>query len=171
MTMTSGGRQTDLRALAAGPWVVVDDGVMGGRSAGAVSEDDGVTVFSGTLSLENNGGFSSVRLPLSQSLRGYSGLRIKVRGDGRTYQLRLREGNRFDGVSWGTSFASSSEWTTMDIPFGRFRPTFRGRAVPQSGPVVAERIGQIGILLGDKNPGPFRLEVAALEGIAAAEGK
>ncbi len=161
----------DLRDLAAGPWVVVDDGVMGGRSAGAVSEDDGLTVFSGTLSLENNGGFSSVRLPLSQSLKGYTGLRIKVRGDGRAYQLRLREGNRFDGVSWGTSFASSSEWTTVDIPFARFRPTFRGRAVPQAGPVVAERIGQIGILLGDKNPGAFHLEVAALEGIAAAGGK
>ncbi len=159
----------DLLALAAAPWIVVDDGVMGGRSAGRVKVIDGTTVFSGELSLENNGGFSSIRLPLSQSLEGLSGIRLTVRGDGRRYQLRLRNGNRFDGVAWGTDFPTLSQWSTVDIPFDRFQPGFRGRSVPQAGPVVAGEVGQIGIVLADKNPGPFELEIRSLEGITVSE--
>ncbi|MFK7958235.1 MAG: CIA30 family protein [Lysobacterales bacterium] len=166
MTPSNSDQKNDLLTLAAAPWVVIDDGVMGGRSAGQVSIDEGVSTFSGTLSLENNGGFSSIRLPLKQSLDGYSGIRLVVRGDGRRYQLRLRNGNRFDGVAWRTEFATQSEWTRVDFPFDQFTPGFRGRNVPQAGPVVAEEVRQIGILLGDKNPGPFHLEIRSIEGIA-----
>ena len=43
-------------------WTVVDDVVMGGRSYGRFSIDsEGHGVFSGNVSLENNGGFSSLR--------------------------------------------------------------------------------------------------------------
>ena len=42
-------------------WFSVDDGVMGGVSKGKLSVEDGTLVFSGKLSLENNGGFSSLR--------------------------------------------------------------------------------------------------------------
>ena len=43
-------------------WKVVDDIVMGGRSNGKFEmSDDGHGVFHGAVSLENNGGFSSIR--------------------------------------------------------------------------------------------------------------
>ena len=43
-------------------WQAVNDGVMGGRSDGRFRLDDaGQMEFFGTLSLENNGGFASVR--------------------------------------------------------------------------------------------------------------
>ena len=43
-------------------WRVVDDGVMGGKSLGNFRLDaSGHGVFEGEISLENNGGFSSVR--------------------------------------------------------------------------------------------------------------
>ena len=43
-------------------WYVVDDGVMGGRSKGKLKLENGDTgVFSGKISLENYGGFSSIR--------------------------------------------------------------------------------------------------------------
>ena len=43
-------------------WYVVDDGVMGGRSKGKLKIENGDTgVFSGKISLENYGGFSSIR--------------------------------------------------------------------------------------------------------------
>ena len=49
-------------AEAAKPWQTVNDGVMGGRSDGRfkINEDKKMEFF-GTLSLENNGGFASVR--------------------------------------------------------------------------------------------------------------
>ncbi|MEM1443591.1 MAG: CIA30 family protein, partial [Verrucomicrobiota bacterium] len=40
-------------------WSIVNDGVMGGLSKGKVEiSKEGIMTFSGTLSLENNGGFS-----------------------------------------------------------------------------------------------------------------
>lgn len=156
----------DVLSMASGPWFVIDDGVMGGRSAGRVSSNENEVTFSGLLSLENNGGFSSIRLPLSRSLAGLAGIRISVRGDGRRYQLRLREGRRFDGVAWQTEFDTGPQWETLSIAFSEFRPTFRGRSVPQAGPVEPKEIRQIGILLADKNPGPFTVEVRALEGFS-----
>lgn len=43
-------------------WYIVDDVVMGGRSSGTFTlNEDGHGVFAGNVSLENNGGFSSVR--------------------------------------------------------------------------------------------------------------
>ena len=47
---------------AASGWQVVNDGVMGGVSEGTFEITDRNTLaFVGTLSLENNGGFASVR--------------------------------------------------------------------------------------------------------------
>jgi hypothetical protein len=44
-------------------WKIVDDAVMGGMSSSTFKLDpDGQGVFEGTVSLENNGGFSMVRL-------------------------------------------------------------------------------------------------------------
>lgn len=45
-----------------GDWKVVNDGVMGGVSEGGMSEMSNVMLFEGFLSLENNGGFSSVQV-------------------------------------------------------------------------------------------------------------
>ena len=43
-------------------WKIVDDVVMGGVSSGKISiNEDGHGQFEGTVSLENNGGFSSLR--------------------------------------------------------------------------------------------------------------
>ena len=44
-------------------WVVINDGVMGGRSESQVVYSDEALLFTGNLSLENNGGFASVRAP------------------------------------------------------------------------------------------------------------
>lgn len=67
-------------------WVSVNDGVMGGLSKGGAEMKDGVMVFSGVLSLENNGGFSSVRTRgYEADLSGAKGIVLRVKGDGRTY--------------------------------------------------------------------------------------
>ena len=43
-------------------WRIINDGVMGGESQGKFYIDtEGNGIFEGTISLENNGGFSSVR--------------------------------------------------------------------------------------------------------------
>ena len=143
-------------------WRVVNDGVMGGLSRGEIIITDSSTaVFQGILSLENNGGFSSTRtLPRPYNLDGYDGITLRVRGDGNTYQLRLRLDDRFDGVAYRFSFQTKADqWMMVEIPFSECVPVFRGRELSDVGPVVPARIQQIGFLVSDKQAGPFRLEV------------
>jgi monofunctional biosynthetic peptidoglycan transglycosylase len=146
-------------------WVAVHDTVMGGRSAGGLTRsEDGHLVFRGDLSLENNGGFASVRtLPRELGLADRTGLILRVRGDGRTYQLRLRLDDRFDGVAWRHRFATTAgQWTLVTVPFSVCEPVWRGRRVAGQGPLEPTRIRQVGFLLADKQPGPFQLEIARI---------
>jgi hypothetical protein len=144
-------------------WTIVNDGVMGGRSSSDVElTDDNTALFSGFLSLENNGGFASVRgrFP-TLDLSAYEGVTLRVRGDGRKYQLRFRMDGSFDGVAHGTEFETKAgEWTEVRIPFNRFQPTFRGYRPRGAGPLDPSRIQQITFLIGDKIEAPFQLEIA-----------
>ena len=145
------------------PWRSINDGVMGGVSAGGMLQSDEGLKFSGRLSLENNGGFSSVRRAVNQDLSNTTSVRIQVRGDGRRYQFRIRQNSDFDGVSWSAAFLSSEKWQYIDITLDQFTPVFRGRAVPQAGPVVPSAIQQIGFLLSDKTAGQFELEILSIQ--------
>ena len=66
-------------------WQAVNDGVMGGVSDGRfrITEDKTLEFF-GTLSLENNGGFASVRTkPADLDIKAGDTIVVRVKGDGR----------------------------------------------------------------------------------------
>lgn len=145
------------------PWQAVNDGVMGGISVGAmVASDDGLR-FEGTLSLENDGGFASVRRHFEDRLDGATGIRLRVRGDGRTYQFRIRLDDNFDGISWRGKFDTDGSVQTVDLSFEDFEPVFRGRLVEGAGKPDTSHIRQLGFLLADGGAGPFRLDIMAIE--------
>jgi len=66
-------------------WQIVNDDVMGGVSTSRFQIlTTGGAVFSGVVSLENNGGFASVRSqPVRADLTGCDSFLLRVRGDGR----------------------------------------------------------------------------------------
>jgi len=72
-------------------WASITDTVMGGVSIAELEfSPEGLLTFSGRVSLENNGGFASVRTQSAQiDLSAYKGLLLKVRGDGKRYSLNL----------------------------------------------------------------------------------
>ncbi len=149
-------------------WYVVNDGVMGGRSSSEMRHEEGdIGVFDGNLSLENNGGFASVRAVVAEgALAGASAPVLRVRGDGKRYQLRLRMGGDFDGVAYAAGFETTAgQWTTLQLPLKSFRPTFRGYVPRNAKPLDSAQVRQIGIMLTDKQEGPFRLEIAGLEAV------
>jgi monofunctional biosynthetic peptidoglycan transglycosylase len=147
-------------------WQVVNDGVMGGisRSEMRVTEA-GTGLFTGALSIEHNGGFASVRTSLPPGrLAGHRGLQLRVRGDGHTYQLRLRINDRFDGVAYRHLFAThNQEWQTINLTFADFEPTFRGRILDNVPPLDPALIHQLAFMLADKTPGPFALEIECVQ--------
>ncbi|MGM0516759.1 MAG: CIA30 family protein [Pseudomonadota bacterium] len=146
-------------------WRAINDDVMGGVSQGHMHVEDGIGVFSGEISLENNGGFTSARRePETFDLSDQAGLVLNVRGDGRRYQLRLYTDRLNDGGAYRALFQPpAGQWQRLDLPWHGFEAVFRGRRLEDAPPLDPEGIRQVGLLIADRQPGPFRLEVAWLE--------
>jgi monofunctional biosynthetic peptidoglycan transglycosylase len=143
-------------------WSVVNDGVMGGRSTSRVQmTGDGTLRFHGNVSLENNGGFASTRTEISPlDLSAFRGVALRVRGDGRRYQLRLGVAGDWSRIWYRAAFDTlDDEWIEVRLPFPDFEPTFRGRRPPRAPPLDPSVLRQIGLLIADRREGPFELEV------------
>jgi monofunctional biosynthetic peptidoglycan transglycosylase len=144
------------------PWIAVNDGVMGGLSQGSAKIKDGLLHFSGSLSLENNGGFSSIRTPgKGHDLTTAKSMILRVKGDGRTYQLRISTDARFRGsrISYSAEFATKTdEWIEVTVPFATFKPTYRGNAL-DGPPLDLSKVEEVGLLIGDKRTRSFSLNV------------
>ena len=149
------------RSLA--EWSSVDDRVMGGISRSRVEQASAQTVrLAGTLSLEQNGGFASIRRPIAagQELSRADGIALRVRGDGGRYQLRLRTDGNSDGVAYRASFPTrAGEWTDVRVRFDSMVPTWRGRRVRDAPPLDPGRVRTLGFLVADKQEGFFELEI------------
>jgi NADH dehydrogenase [ubiquinone] 1 alpha subcomplex assembly factor 1 len=143
-------------------WRVVNDTVMGGVSQSRIEAGaNGTAVFAGTVSLENSGGFASVRSPAVEHDRaGYEGIALRVRGDGKGYKLTIRTDGRFDGVYYQAPVQTEpGAWQELRVPFSRFVPTFRGRRVEGAPKLDLARIQSLGFMISDRQAGPFRLEI------------
>lgn len=110
-------------------WTYFADTVMGGVSTGDASfERDASGAFvrlSGEVSTDNNGGFIQVRRPLSDRLPADTqGVRLKVRGNGGVYFIHLRtKGTRLPWQYYQAQFATSPDWTVVQLPFSAFKPS------------------------------------------------
>lgn len=142
-----------------GDWFVVDDGVMGGRSRGTVGlSDEGHGIFQGTVSLENNGGFSSIRARLEGlETRGYSAFKIRLKGDGRNYQFRVRS-QLNERHSYQFEFPTTGEWQELTVPFDQMIPTFRGMRLNLTN-YPGELVHECSFLISNKKNESFRLEL------------
>ena len=151
---------------AAQQWQAVNDGVMGGVSDGRFTITDEKTLeFSGTLSLENNGGFASVRTkPTDLDIEAGDTLVVRVKGDGREYVLNLYTKSRRMAFSYRAPLPTTKdEWTEVRVPLEDFIPTAFGRRVQGMGPVGPDQINGLGFMLSDKKPGKFRMQVESVK--------
>ena len=143
-------------------WQTVNDGVMGGVSEGKFKITDTKTMeFFGTLSLENNGGFASVRTKAKKlSLEKDDTLVAKIRGDGRQYMLNLYPNKQRMAYSYrATVQTKKDEWIEVKVPLDKFEATSFGRIVKNAGLVKPEEINSLGFMLGDKKAGRFKMEI------------
>ena len=142
-----------------GNWQVVNDGVMGGLSRGTfIPGETETAIFSGTVSLENNGGFSSVRYNTGKiEVEGFSILELHLKGDGKKYQVRIREKSS-DYYSYIYTFETSGEWETVKITLAELYPSFRGRKLNFPN-YQGNSMVEISFLIGNKKAESFRLEL------------
>ncbi|WP_207062724.1 CIA30 family protein [Motiliproteus sp. SC1-56] len=142
-------------------WQPISDAVMGGCSVARLRYEEGRGVFEGEVSLANNGGFASVRrAPEAFDSGSSSGLALRVRGDGRRYQLRLKTDDAFDGILYRACFQPrANHWQELTLPWSAFEAAFRGRVLREAPALSPARVRQFGLMTGDKRAGPFRLEL------------
>lgn len=169
---TPAGEERALADFGADPgapgWYVVNDNVMGGRSEGGFTIEGGELRFAGRTNT-NGGGFSSIRTkPLQLDLSQHAGIRLKVKGDGRRYTWRLTTNARWRGreISYWADFdTEDGAWSTVDIPFSRFIPRYRGTRLdgPELDPA---QITGMGLMIYDKLDGPFELHLASVHAFA-----
>lgn len=138
-------------------WVVINDGVMGGRSQGVFYlSDKGHAVFSGHISLQNNGGFSSVRYAMPViNVEKFSKVVLTIKGDGKRYQFRIKA-NASDYHSYITYFATNGDWQEITIPFNQMDPSFRGVKVNKA-KYGGTQMEEVGFLIGNKKEEDFSL--------------
>jgi NADH dehydrogenase [ubiquinone] 1 alpha subcomplex assembly factor 1 len=146
---------------SSGEWTIINDVVMGGVSISKfVINENSTATFSGTVSPDNNGGFASARASLKSEFKDFKGVIIRVKGDGKIYNLRFRTNKNFDGFSYQAKFETESgEWKEYKIPFKEFKPTNRGNTLSNKPKLASTDIKQIGILISDKQFGKFEINI------------
>ena len=151
---------------AVATWTTVNDPVMGGRSTSTVTFGDGGLVFSGNISLDNNGGFASARGPQNPDLgrlaAGATSLHVRALGDGKTYVLKAETGQPWSYIQ---RFATEpGVRRAYDLPVGGFQPVGRFLdPVPSAPPLDTSALSRVGIYILDKQEGPFQLVVSAID--------
>lgn len=146
-------------------WYVQNDNVMGGRSEGGFDISLGALYFSGNTNT-NGGGFSSIRTrSLKLDLSAYTGIRVKVKADGRRYTWGVQTDARWRGRRvnyWADFDTSAGETETIDIPFDKFFPQFRGFKL--DGPEIdTSQIKEFALYQYDKTDGPFAMTLISVE--------
>ena len=144
-------------------WQIVNDDVMGGISNSKMYlNEENMAVFEGRVSLENYGGFCSVRHDLEKiPTEGKTTLVLKLKGDGKNYQLRIKA-NRRDYASYVKEFSTTGQWQEVRIALKDMYPSFRGRRLNRSN-FEGDYFSQLSLLIGNKKAERFSLEIESIQ--------
>jgi hypothetical protein len=153
------------QAGAVDGWAAIDDRVMGGVSSSRLRHDPaGHAVFEGFVSLDRQGGFASVRSPVGRYGRsGDAECVVELRGEPKRYKLGLFTGSGRDAWGYQIGFVPHpGRWSLIRLPLSQCRAVFRGRPLPDAPPLDPAAIRQFGLVIADRQAGPFALELRSI---------
>jgi len=144
-------------------WRIVNDDVMGGISNSSFKlSRAGHGIFQGNVSTKNNGGFASVRHIMNKiNINESTTIRVKVKGDGKNYQFRIKN-KKSDYFSYITTFSTSGEWQIIELKLKDFYASFRGRKLDLPN-FDQQEIEQIAFLIANGENEAFKLEIEKIE--------
>lgn len=160
-------------------WGALDDVVMGGVSNSSFQWSNGKAVFAGNVSTSNSGGFASVRtrnFDPAIDLSGYTGIELRVKGDGNRYKFLVRDDDGWDSIGYSYSFDTvAHEWINVRVSFSELIPVFRAKTMANAMPMNSSQVRSLQLMLskfeydGALNPkfhpGEFRLEVSEIRAV------
>jgi NADH dehydrogenase [ubiquinone] 1 alpha subcomplex assembly factor 1 len=143
-------------------WEVEDDVVMGGRSQGAFRiNEEGHAVFTGTVSLENDGGFSSVQYYFApMDVSAYRNALLRIKGDAKRYRF-LVESESGARHYYVYEFETTGKWQTVRIPLREMYPVSRGDRLNMPD-YPAESLAMVRIMIANGRAETFRLEIDSI---------
>ena len=148
-------------------WIMISDNVMGGITESNLAYTDSSMVLSGTISLENYGGFASVKTKFGRfDLSDYKGVRIRFKAANQRFAFTLENSRNWTQPYLKGEFgtAKANTWTETTIYFKDFNEYQIGE--PTGGkldPAQLKGIVRLGIITNEKKEGPFSLEVDYVE--------
>ncbi len=147
-------------------WYTINDGVMGGLSDSTGILNQNSLLFKGKVSLDNNGGFASIRCPFGKyDLSEYEKLEIYYRSSGFNFALVLETEEAFYLPNYKYILPDTKgEWQVIEFKTKLAHEYQMGRA---SGKVISEEklgnIIRIGFINYDKKAGEFELETDSIK--------
>jgi NADH dehydrogenase [ubiquinone] 1 alpha subcomplex assembly factor 1 len=139
---------------------IMNDSVMGGVSQSSLREDPHGMFFEGQISLENNGGFASMR-SLVRFPHGTQLIELLAKGDGKRYKLVLRT-ELAPRVTYAADFIAEPTWQTYRFHLNQFKATFRGQAI--HAPTLSfSDVTEFGILISNSQAGSFAIQLKTLQ--------
>ncbi|MCG9642135.1 CIA30 family protein [Vibrio sp. Isolate34] len=145
-------------------WTATNDNVMGGISTGGLIYNGGMSQFKGELSLENNGGFSSISRSIEYLSSEMDSVELTFVGDGRTYQLRFTTWKDGYRTNYKHNFETiKGEQLKKTFQLKDFQAVFRGRLLSGAPELKAQDIKKIGFLIADKQALPFELNLIQIQ--------
>jgi hypothetical protein len=160
-------------AAAEGFWFPVTDAVRGGKSTifMQVNRDQTATVSGELVLNESNAGFASYRVQREDGTNWNIGsaqaLVIEARGDGREYKLLIEDKNSSSSrpkFTWQAAFVPpTNQFGEIEIQVDQLVPVSRGQVFVGAPTFDASNVMEIGFQINDKQNGPFRLDLKAVE--------
>ena len=139
-------------------WFIVNDDVMGGNSKGSITYINNNLIFQGKISLENNGGFSSIRKYVDKiKVNNKKEVILDLKGDGKIYYLRIKSSVN-DYYTYTIPFNTSGKWQKIVLKLEDMYCSYRGRKLNISN-FNKNSIEEIGFLIGNNNNESFKLEI------------
>ena len=139
---------------------IVNDAVMGGISRSGLRQDDEGISFEGQVSLENNGGFASMRVT-TRFPQGTQQIALLAKGDGKRYKLILRT-ELAPRVTYAADFIAEPTWQTYRFTANQFKSTFRGQTVNAPALFFAD-VTEFGILISNNQKENFAIHLKTLQ--------
>jgi len=144
-------------------WTIVDDQVMGGKSSGIFNlKEKGNGHFKGYVSMDNNGGFSSVKYRFNKIYaKKDSIILLKIKGDGKTYQFRIKNKSS-DRHSYIYHFETTKNWQIIKLNLSDMHPSCRGKKlnIPN---FDNDSFEEISFFIGNKRNEKFELEINTID--------
>lgn len=150
--------------LGDAPWYITNDAVMGGLSQGKVQQAEHKIMFFGTISVENNGGFTSTFTPIKPLAKEITTIKLCVQGDGNDYQLRLKSRVMDFPLAYKVMLSTQAgQSLCYQFNLKDFTATHRGRAIDTAPVLLASSVSELGFLIANKQPNTFALEIFSIE--------